>query len=415
MKKKIIGIGSIVVLLIIGCVFYFTREEKITLSLKDKKDIVVEYGNKVEYSFDNLIQTKNIDKEQLKEVKKETKITSNLKNEDQKEYPAIGTYMITIKYQDQKYKKKIIVKDTTVPTFNETNEVSFEEGTENYDYNKEISATDLTTVDVQYDTSSLDTKTPGDYKIKAIATDTSGNKIEKEITVHITKKPEPKKEEQTTSIQNIRYHGGGKVVCIDAGHQARGNSSLEPNGPGSSTMKAKVTTGATGCVTGKTESQINLEVALKLQQALQSQGYTVIMCRTSQNVDISNAQRAEIANSNNVSAFIRLHCDSSTSSSATGTLTLAPSTSNPYCANIASESQALSKAIVNNICSVTGSRNRGVSIVDNMTGLNWSKVPVTIVEMGFLSNPQEDQLLASDDYQNKIVQGIVNGIGAYLN
>ena len=139
------------------------------------------------------------------------------------------------------------------------------------------------------------------------------------------------------------------------------------------------------------------------------------MCRTSQDVDISNAQRAEIANSNNVSAFIRLHCDSSTSSSATGTLTLAPSTSNPYCANIASESQTLSKAIVNNICNVTGSRNRGVSIVDNMTGLNWSKVPVTIVEMGFLSNPQEDQLLASDDYQNKIVQGIVNGIGAFLN
>lgn len=410
MKKKIIGIGSIVVLLIIGCVFYFTREEKITLSLKDKKDIVVEYGNTVQYSFDDLIQIKDIEKEQLKEVKKETKITSNLKNEDQKEYPAIGIYMITIKYQDQKLKKKIIVKDTTVPTFNETNEVSFEEGTENYDYNKAISATDLTTVDVQYDTSSLDTKTPGDYKIKAIATDTSGNKTEKEITVHITKK-----NEQSSSLQGIKYDGGGKVICIDAGHQARGNSSLEPNGPGSSTMKAKVTTGATGCVTGKTESQINLEVALKLQQALQSQGYTVIMCRTSQNVDISNAERAEIANSNNVSAFIRLHCDSSTSSSATGTLTLAPSTSNPYCASIASESQALSKSIVNNICSVTGSRNRGVSIVDNMTGLNWSKVPVTIVEMGFLSNPQEDRLLSSDDYQNKIVQGIVNGIGAYLN
>lgn len=201
MKKKIIGIGSIVVLLIIGCVFYFTREEKITLSLKDKKDIVVEYGNKVEYSFDNLIQTKNSDKEQLKEVKKETKITSNLKNEDQKEYPAIGTYMITIKYQDQKFKKKIIVKDTTVPTFNETNEVSFEEETENYDYNKEISATDLTTVEIQYDTSSLDTKTPGEYKIKAIATDTSGNKTEKEITVHVTKKPEPKKR-RTNSIES---------------------------------------------------------------------------------------------------------------------------------------------------------------------------------------------------------------------
>lgn len=70
---------------------------------------------------------------------------------------------------------------------------------------------------------------------------------------------------------------------------------------------------------------------------------------------------------------------------------------------------------MNNICKITGSRNRGVSIVDNMTGLNWSKVPVTIVEMGFLSNPGEDRLLSSDDYQNKIVQGIVNGIGEYLS
>lgn len=70
---------------------------------------------------------------------------------------------------------------------------------------------------------------------------------------------------------------------------------------------------------------------------------------------------------------------------------------------------------MNNICKVTGSRNRGVSIVDNMTGLNWSQVPVTIVEMGFLSNPNEDRMLSSDDYQNKIVQGIVNGIGEYLS
>ena len=71
MKKRVIGIGSIVVLLIIGCVFYFTREEKITLALKDKKNIVVEYGNTVQYSFDDLIQTKDIDKEQLKEINPE--------------------------------------------------------------------------------------------------------------------------------------------------------------------------------------------------------------------------------------------------------------------------------------------------------------------------------------------------------
>lgn len=407
-KKRMIGICLIIILVITGGIFYFTREQKIILSLKDNKNLNVEYGNNIKYSLNDLINTQDINKEQLKDVIKETKITDNIKNENQKDYPAIGTYTIKIKYKDQNLTKKVIVKDTTPPVFNEINEISFEEGIKDYDFNKEVNATDLTPVDLKYDTSSLDINKPGDYKVKAIATDSSNNQVEKEITVHIIKKA------QNISSSKI-YHGGGKIICIDAGHQARGNSSLEPNGPGSSSMKAKVTTGATGCVTGKTESQINLEVALKLQQALSKQGYTVIMCRTSQNVDLSNVERAKIANEANADAFIRLHCDSSESSSPTGTLTLAPSTSNKYCANIAGKSQSLSKCIVNNICKVTGSRNRGVSIVDNMTGLNWSQVPVTIVEMGFLSNPNEDRMLSSDDYQNKIVQGIVNGIGEYLS
>ena len=139
MKKKFIGVIGIVIVVIVGGIYYLTREEKIELSLKNKKEIFVEYGNTVQYSFDDLIQTKDIDKDKLKEIK----ITDNLKNEDQKDYPAIGNYTINIKYQDQKLKKKVIVKDTTAPVFNEINEVSFEEGTENYDFNQEIKATDL--------------------------------------------------------------------------------------------------------------------------------------------------------------------------------------------------------------------------------------------------------------------------------
>ena len=105
MKKKIIGIGSIVVLLIIGCVFYFTREEKITLSLKDKKDIVVEYGNKVEYSFDNLIQTKNIDKEQLKEVKKETEQTPEVETVSQDQFKQLQESLEALQTELEQVKK----------------------------------------------------------------------------------------------------------------------------------------------------------------------------------------------------------------------------------------------------------------------------------------------------------------------
>ena len=90
MKKKFIGVIGIVIVVIVGGIYYLTREEKIELSLKNKKEILVEYGNTVQYSFDDLIQTKDIDKDKLKEIKKETKITDNLKNEDKKDYPAIG-------------------------------------------------------------------------------------------------------------------------------------------------------------------------------------------------------------------------------------------------------------------------------------------------------------------------------------
>ncbi len=208
--------------------------------------------------------------------------------------------------------------------------------------------------------------------------------------------------------------GGGRVICIDAGHQGRQNSEKEPIGPGAAETKMKVTSGTSGVATGVPEYKLTLAVALKLQNVLQQRGYTVVMCRSSHDVNISNAERAQIANNAGASAFIRIHADGAASSSAAGGSTLAPSGSNPYCASIASQSQSLAKNVINSYCAKTGVKNRGVQITDSMTGLNWAQVPVTIIEMGFMTNPAEDQLMQTESFQQAAAEGIADGIDAFM-
>ncbi len=209
-------------------------------------------------------------------------------------------------------------------------------------------------------------------------------------------------------------NGGGRVVCIDAGHQRKQNSAQEPVGPGSSSTKMKVTSGTAGTTTGVPEYQLTLAVALKLQSVLQQRGYTVVMCRSSHDVDISNVERAQIANNAGAGAFIRIHADGANNASAAGASTLAPSASNPYCANISSSSQSLAKNVINSYCAKTGMKNRGMQINDGMTGLNWSQVPVTIIEMGFMTNPSDDQLMQTESFQQSAAEGMADGIDAFF-
>lgn len=220
---------------------------------------------------------------------------------------------------------------------------------------------------------------------------------------------------QSHAVTPSENPASSHVVCIDAGHEHGVLTDTEPNGPGSSEMKQKVSSGTYGEASGLWEYQLNLTVALKVQAILESRGYTVVMTRTTDDVAMSNIDRAEFANNSGAEIMVRIHANSVDNTDVKGALCFCPDNDNPYLsADLIASSRKLSQAIIDSFCTATGAENRGVDETNTLTGLNWTKIPCTYVEMGFMSNTEEDLLMATEDYQNKMAEGIANGIDAYF-
>ena len=219
---------------------------------------------------------------------------------------------------------------------------------------------------------------------------------------------------QIVQEQEQREEASQYLIAIDAGHQGKGNFGQEPIGPGASETKTKVAGGTRGTTTGVPEYELTLDVSLQLKDELEARGYKVLMIRESNDVDITNAERAQIANEADADAFIRIHANGSDSSSANGAMTICQTPSNPYNSELYEDSRRLSELVLDCYTEATGIRKQYVQETDTMTGINWCTVPVTIIELGFMTNPEEDLKMQDDEFQKVMVQGMADGIEAYI-
>jgi N-acetylmuramoyl-L-alanine amidase len=209
--------------------------------------------------------------------------------------------------------------------------------------------------------------------------------------------------------------GAAPVVVLDPGHDLRANPATEPIGPGSAMRKIKDGGGTRGVVSGLTEAQLNLAVARRLRPMLERAGVRVVMTRTrTAGTSMGNVARARIANRVGAALFLRIHADGSTDRSVRGTHTLYPALRRGWTDDVYAESRRAAGIVQRELVRALGFPDRGLRERSDFTGFNWADVPVILVELGFMTNPKEDRLLATAAYQRRAALGLCRGTLLFL-
>lgn len=212
--------------------------------------------------------------------------------------------------------------------------------------------------------------------------------------------------------ETVNHH----AVYIDPAKQLYADSAEEdlfPEGKGEG-KKAKMARGAVGVATGNFEYEITMDVAEKLKHELELRGYTVILSRAAATTSLSNMERAVNGNQSEGELLIRLSAHGSTNPETCGVLGLVASAENPAASGKYQESFYLANALLTEVCSATEVNRLGIYQTDQMTFLNHAAKPAASIQLGFLSNADEDRKLSDEEYQKELARGLANGVDTYF-
>lgn len=213
-----------------------------------------------------------------------------------------------------------------------------------------------------------------------------------------------------TPMPTAKLPLAGYIIGIDPGHQAKANGQLERLTPKSrSSKKQKVTSGTSGRWSDVPEFEVTLTVGLLLRDLLEKDGAEVVMTRTVNDIDISNMERALVFNDAKTDYALRIHCNGAKDETKSGASILIPR-ENPYI----DDCKLAAKLLLDEYSRTTGVVGRGIDERGDQTGFNWCERMIINIELGYMSNKENDAFLTDPEKQKIIAQGLENGILRYF-